>query len=529
MRRRWHVLLPPALALFLLVPVLPSLAATEDDDATVVHVLNRLGYGPRPGDVEAVRERGVRAWIERQLQPERIDDDALKARLASLPTLRLSTAELLEGYALPREAREQLKKRMSRLGSKASEEEVEQLRREVRQRYADQMEGRPGEVIDELQAAKLIRAVHSERQLDEVLVDFWMDHFQVSAAKGLERYLLTSYERDVIRPRAWGRFEDLLRATAESPALLYSLENWLSVDPEAAEALRQTTQGERARRVKGRRGVPGTYKPVPRYGTEHKNERRDGVDQVLSRGGGLNEAYARALLERHTLGAGGSYSPFDVTEVARCFTGWTIFGIRELDPRFVFEKGLHDRDDKVVMDVPIRAGGKDEGERVLSLLASDPATARSISLKLARRFVSDEPPPALVERAVETFNRSKGEIREVLRTILESREFLAPETRGAKHKTPLEFVASAVRAAGAEVESATELARRVSDLEMPLYLAPTPKGYSDAADAWNSPGALSARHAFAADLAAGRIAGVRLPADLPAAGQILGSPEFQRK
>jgi uncharacterized protein (DUF1800 family) len=490
--------------------------------------LNRLGYGPRPGDVEAVRGLGVRGWIERQLQPERIDDDALKARLASLPTLRLSTAELLEGYALPREARDQLKKRMSRLGNKASEEEVEQLRREVRQKYADQMEGRPGEVIDELQAAKLIRAVHSERQLDEVLVDFWMNHFNVSAAKGLERYLVTAYERDVIRPRAWGRFEDLLRATAESPALLYSLDNWLSVDPEAAEALRQTTQGERARRVKARRGVPGTFKPVPRYGTEHKNERRDGVDQVLSRDSGLNDTYARELLERHTLGAGGPYSSFDVSEVARCFTGWTIFGIREMDPRFVFEKGLHDRDDKVVMDVPIRAGGKDEGERVLSLLASDPATARSISLKLARRFVSDEPPRALVEHAAETFTRSKGEIRAVLRTILESPEFLAPEARGAKLKTPLELVASALRGAGAELESASELAQRVADLEMPLYLAPTPKGYSDAADAWDSPGALSARQAFARDLAAGKVPGVRLPTETLADSR-LASPDFQRK
>lgn len=558
-------LLASVLALVLCPPAPAAAAAAGDEEAGVVHVLNRLGYGPRPGDIESVRAAGLRSWIERQLHPERIPDRALEARLAPLRTLRLSTAEIFEGYGLPREAKREIKERKDELGNNPSEEDIERTKREFVEKYAQQMQGRPNEVLDELQVAKLIRAVHAERQLDEVLVDFWMNHFNVYGAKGVDRYLITAYERDVIRPRAWGKFEDLLRATAESPAMLFYLDNWLSSDPKAAAE----AAGKPRERKRGKR-VPGTFRPVPRYGTEAQEKQRE-ADEARLRRSGLNEKYARELMELHTLGVDGGYTQKDVSEVARCFTGWTIRGLHEGEPRFAFERRIHDSGDKLVLGTPIRRGDKDEGERVLRMLATHPSTARFIALKLARRFVSDQPPPALVERAAERFRSSHGEIREVVRVIVESPEFLAPDARGAKVKTPLEFVASALRAAGAELESSNGLAQSVAEMGMPLYLQQPPTGYKDTADAWVSTSGLLARLNFALDLAAGKLPGVRvrpealagppgaasgstealvarlLPGGLSEttrttlaeqggdasptrlAGLILGSPEFQRK
>jgi uncharacterized protein (DUF1800 family) len=393
------------------------------------------------------------------------------------------------------------------------------------EKYAEEMEGLPNEVLDELRAAKLIRAVHAERQLDELLVDFWMNHFAVYSAKGVDRLLVTGFERDVIRPRAWGKFEDLLRATAESPAMLFQLDNWLSADPKAAEEARK------AARKRPRTHVPGQYRRVPHYGSEAKEEREEREDAAAGRS--VNQSYARELLERQTLGGPGGYTPKDVKEAARCFTGWTISGLREGEPRFDFESRLHAAGDKVVLGTPIGGGGKDEGERVLHLLATHPSTARSIALKLARRFVSEEPPAALVERAAERFLKTDGEIREVVRAIVESPEFLAPEARGAKVKSPLEFVASALRAAGAELESAEGLTKRVAEMGMPLYVKQPQADSKHTADAWPSPSGLRARSSFAADLAAGKLPGVRVPpealASAAGAGLTLGSPEFQRK
>jgi uncharacterized protein (DUF1800 family) len=281
------------------------------------------------------------------------------------------------------------------------------------------------------------------------------------------------------------------------------------------------------------------------------------LDNHLSTARAINENYARELMELHTLGVDGGYTQKDVSEVARCFTGWTIDGLRDGKPRFSFEERLHDEGDKVVLGTTIKDGDEDEGERVLRMLAEHPSTARHIATKLARRFVSDAPPPALVERAAERFRATGGEIREVVRTIVESPEFLAPEARGAKVKTPLEFAASAVRAVGAELEAAQGMAKRVAEMGMPLYLAQPPTGYKDTADAWVSSSGLVARLNFALDLAAGKLPGVRvepnalatppLPGGLsdatrktideqgadasPArlAGLILGSPEFQKK
>jgi uncharacterized protein (DUF1800 family) len=511
-----------AIALALSVAVAPAVQAEAPDDeaARVVHALNRLGYGPRAGDVDRVREIGLSRWIEQQLHPETIRDQALEERLAPLSILRLSTKEILEAYEVPADVKRDIRKQRAALDG--SDQEKRRATRSLVRQEAPGMEGPPRVVVEQLQGAKLIRAAHGLRQLDEVLVDFWMNHFNVFAGKGLDRQLIVSYERDVVRPRAWGRFEDLLKATAESPAMLVYLDNWLSTDPEAMRALKELLD---------RRPITP---PLPRWQARAVKDQRDAYkderrryEEALARRSGINENYARELMELHTLGVDGGYTQDDVRAVARCFTGWTIRGQREQDPRFDFEKHFHARGDKMVLGRTIKEGGKDEGEEVLHLLATHPATARFISTKLARRFVADDPPAALVERASEVFRNTDGDIREVVRAIVTSPEFAAPETRGAKTKTPLEFVVSAVRAADGQVEDARPLARRVEEMGMPLYLQQPPTGYKDSADAWLSSGGLVERLNFAVDLAAGRVPGVRVAEN--ADGRALGSPEFQRK
>jgi uncharacterized protein (DUF1800 family) len=513
-----------ALALLAFEPW-PSLAASgAHDDATIVHVLNRLAYGPRPGDVDRVRQVGLLRWIEQQLEPERLPDPALGPRLAGLGTVGLSSHELLKGYEIPPAARRELAQRRGEMEN-ASEGEKRAARRAFMQKYAGQMEGSPRQVLAELQAAKVLRAVYGERQLDEVLVDFWLNHFNVFAQKGPEKFLLGEYERDVLRPHAWGRFEDLLLATAESPAMLFYLDNWLSADPNG----KSPAPGRRRRRPEG--GRPGQKR-------------------------GLNENYAREIMELHTLGVDGGYTQKDVTEVARCFTGWTIKGLREERPEFHFEPRLHDPGDKVVLGRVIKGGGQDEGRKVIHLLATHPRTARFVSTKLVRKLVADDPPAVLVDRATDAFRKTDGDIRQVVRAIVTAPEFLGPEYRNVKVKTPLEFVVSAARAAGASVADAAALAQRIGVMGMPLYMQQPPTGYKDTAEAWVSTSGLLARLNFALDLAGGRVQGVSVdPSKLalvpqglsestrktidgeagsgmnPAriAGLVLGSPEFQRR
>jgi uncharacterized protein (DUF1800 family) len=486
-------------------PTQPAATPAPDDEATVVHVLNRLAWGPRPGDVEAVRRLGVTRWIERQLHPESIPEPALKQRLAGLPTLALSSRELLARYDLSREAKRELRARRAELET-ASEQEQRRARRELTRRYAADKDGSPRQVLVELQAAKLMRAVHAERQLDELLVDFWMNHFNVYAQKGPVRFLAGPYERDVIRAHAWGRFEDLLLATAESPAMLFYLDNWLSADPQAAQQL--LAQRQRRGSFGRRGGLERRGRPRGEPDTMRAGEDAPAPNPGQGRRRGLNENYARELMELHTLGVDGGYTQQDVTEVARCFTGWTIAGLRDGRPEFTFEARLHDRGDKRVLGHVLPSAGREEGRRVLHLLATHPSTARFISLKLARRFVADEPPPALVARAAETFSRTQGDVRAVLTTLLTAPEFLAPQTRAVKIKTPLDFVVSAVRATGSQIEDARDLVQRLADMGMPPYLQQPPTGYKDDAETWVSTSGLLARLNFALDLTAGRVRGL---------------------
>jgi uncharacterized protein (DUF1800 family) len=440
------------------VPIAAARVASDSaaSDAAILHMLQRSTYGPRPGDVARVKALGLAAWLERQLDPARLDDAAVEAALSTLPTLTMSIADLQREY--PRPDPETQRKLAS----------GDMSPREMREQYPP--ERRPARIVAELQTARMLRAVASERQLQEVMVDFWFNHFNVFAAKGEVRWYLTAYERDVIRPQALGRFPDLLRATARHPAMLFYLDNWLSTRP----------------------GFAGRGAANP------------------GRRAGLNENYARELMELHTLGVDGGYTQADVTEVARAFTGWTIDRPRQ-DARFVFRPAMHDLGDKRVLGRPIRAGGERDGDQVLDLLAAHPATARFIAGKIVRRFVADQPPPALVERVAAAYRDTGGDVRAMLRVVFASPEFRAPDAAGAKIKKPSEFVASAARAVGATADArgALALARAAAEIGEGFYEAAPPTGYPDRAEAWVNPGTLLARMNFALSLAEGRVPGVR--------------------
>jgi uncharacterized protein (DUF1800 family) len=608
-------------------------ASGPNDQKHAVHALNRLTFGPRPGDIQQVTALGVDKWIDMQLHPDKIKNDALESRLAPLRTLRMSTKEIVEEFpdpqlikavmegrkSMPSDAarravyqvqiaRQQAKRErkaevanntaasqpandgnpaapengapmapnnsgaeneipanQNSMPSSASEakptpeEEAEARRREEHlyadlkvqqladlptdQRYkrvlamstdeqlafADSLRGGkgqeflagmdpkqketllamnnpPGVVVDELVQAKLLRAVYSERQLEEVMTDFWFNHFNVYVGKGLDRLLLTNYEQEVIRPRVFGKFEDLLVATAKSPAMLFYLDNWLSVGPDSPEALGMPA---RPRGPYGpRRRYPGRF-PGRSPGPSPNPKRRQNS--------GLNENYGRELLELHTLSVNGGYSQRDVTEVAKVFTGWTIERPYE-GGGFRYDPRMHEPGPKFVLGHRIKPKGEDEGREVLHRLATSPQTAHFISLKLAQRFVSDDPPQALVDSMAKTFLKKKGDIREVLTTLFRSPEFWDEKTYRAKAKTPLEFVASALRGTGADVEDALPLARQLNNMGMPLYGAQPPTGYSMRSETWVSSSALLNRMNFALALTSGKIRGVKVDAAQLAGG-----------
>jgi len=438
-------------------------ASPLTDDQRIIHVLNRLGYGPRPGDIERVTRIGLATYVERQLDPARIRDDRVEASLQVLPTLALTVPEALRSYPEPD----------PKLLAKIQAGEMSQ--QEMRQRAP--LERRPARIAVELQAAKLTRAVLSERQLQEVMVDFWFNHFNVDARKGAVKWMIADYERSVIRPHALGRFRDLLLATARHPAMLFYLDNWMST--KASLVVR--TGPQRGRQM------------------------------------GLNENYAREIMELHTLGVDGGYTQKDVIDVARAFTGWSIEKPRE-QGTFVYRPLAHDQGEKHILGHVLPAGGgEQDGIRVIDILSRHPSTARFIATKLVRRFVSDDPPPALVERAVRTFRDTDGDIRQVMVTIIASPEFFSPEAYRAKIKTPLEIVASSVRALDGELAPPAQgpgggfaLAQQVGKLGEPLYQQQPPTGYPDVAEAWVNTGALLNRMNFALGLTANRVPGVRV-------------------
>ena len=455
-------------------------ASTLSEDQRIIHVLNRLGYGARPGDFERVKQIGLAAYVDRQLDPGRIPDDRLEASLQAFPALTMSVPELLRSYPEPD----------PKLLAKAQSGEMSQ--EEMRQMAP--LERRPARIAVELQAAKLIRAVLSERQLQEVMVDFWFNHFNVDARKGAVKWMVADYERTAIRPHALGKFRDLLLATARHPAMLFYLDNWMSTKAD----LVVRTGPQRGRQM------------------------------------GLNENYAREIMELHTLGVDGGYTQQDVIDVARAFTGWSIDRPREHGIS-VFRLPAHDQGEKHILGhVLPPGGGEQDGVRVIDVLARHPSTARFIATKLARRFVSDEPPPALVERAAKTFRDTDGDIRKVMVTIISSPEFFSGEAYRAKIKTPLDIVASSVRvfdgelappaaAGGPQPGGGFALAQQVGKLGEPLYQQQPPTGYPDVAEAWVNTGALLNRMNFALGLTANRVPGVRV--DL---ARVVGSADRRR-
>ena len=549
-------------------PSLKGLPITElSADEAILHALNRLAYGSRPGDVEKVRQLGLAKWIDQQLNPNTIDDHVLEARLENYPTLRMSTTKLMDEYPQPKPqqkpappraqvAPDELtrrsdaaaavvardmqadRKQPANAGANAAQQQPQPSVQASTQAKPDASVAdvsdapapmktpepldpatkgagkrdalgggdpnnvpraiaddskKPPRIVAELSMAKVTRAIYSERQLQQVMDDFWFNHFNVFAGKGEDRYYLTSYERDVIQPHTLGKFKDLLTATAKSPALLFYLDNFLSADPRAAE--RQAMQ--RAMRQQMRYGRFGWPPPRPvNPQNAKKNER------------GLNENYGRELMELHTLGVDGGYTQKDVTEVARCFTGWTIDRPR-VNPEFKFDEKLHDPDPKLVLGKKIHAGGMKDGEQVIDMLVHHPSTARFISTKLARRFVSDNPPSALIERMAHTFESSDGDIRAVMKTMIWSPEFWSLEAYRAKIKTPFELVVSTARALGTDVDTPLPLVQWVGRIGEPLYQCQPPTGYSDKAETWVNTGALLNRLNFSLALAGNKMRGAR--------------------
>jgi uncharacterized protein (DUF1800 family) len=459
----------------------PAAATFPNDNRTIVHVLDRIAFGPRPGDVERVRGMGLERYIDEQLHPERIPDADMSARLAGFSTLNLTNDQIADQFERPLLELRKDKKLLAAGGDP----------NDPAQRTPEMMavQQRANSLLLELGQQKVLRAVYSDRQLEEVLTDFWFNHFNVDSRKGRDRFMLTTYERDAIRPHVLGRFRDLLEATSKSPAMLFYLDNWLSADP----------GGPHPDPAMVRRAGRGRFLPPPPRPPANPNAQRKG----------LNENYGRELMELHTLGVDGGYTQKDVTEVARAFTGWTIASPQQ-GADFRFEPRIHDEGEKIVLGHRISRGGMGDAEEVLDILASHPATAHFISFELVRRFVSDSPPPSLVGRAATRFLDTKGDLREVMRTILTSPEFLDGTAYRAKVKTPFEFVVSAARATGAEVSDAMPLVRALQQLGMPLYQCQPPTGYKDTADAWTNAGGLVARMNLGLQISSGKMRGVSI-------------------
>ena len=554
-------------------------ANTVVEQKRALHALDRLTFGPRPGDVQAVAAMGVDNWIEQQLHPEQINDSAMQARLAGYRTLQMSTREMVLAFppnpivkavvegklpmprdpnrravyaaAIDREQhKEQEKKEQAQDAAAGNVKPADLTQNQLARREAhsavddlilmppaqrmnrilampvaeqhDLLQGlplfkrlallagltpeqretvialnHPEAVIDqEVQAAKLLRAVYSDRQLEEVLTDFWFNHFNVFIGKGADRYLVTAYERDVIRPHVLGKFKDLLVATAQSPAMLFYLDNWQSEGPNSDAALDKPLNPA-AKAYLQRRGLyPPGAPGQPSNPQASQQKRRSG----------LNENYARELMELHTLGVSGGYTQQDVTEVARVFTGWTL-DMPQQGGGFIFRPRLHEPGDKVVLGQRIKESGENEGMQVLEMLAQRPATARFISTELAQRFVSDSPPPSLIDAMAKTYLKSDGDIRQVLATMFHSREFWAPETYRARVKTPFEFVVSSLRATQAEITDPTPLLFTLNKMGQQLYGCQPPTGYSTKSDVWVNSAALLDRMNFGLALTTNKLPG----------------------
>jgi uncharacterized protein (DUF1800 family) len=553
------------------------------EDQKILHVLSRLGFGARPGDVERVRQIGLEKYIEQQLNASAIDDSAVTAKLQNFEALKMSNAELFAKY--PNQAAvlqavaqqsgvsvQQLRQAEIRGNGRANDgkskaerqagisdempamkngnatpaqqeglsaDERRKLQQQAIQLYRELGLRRPNEINNQLIASRILRATYSERQLQEVMVDFWTNHFNVFAGKGATRWFLPEYDRDVIRPNALGNFRDLVAATAKSPAMLFYLDNFESVTPNANQS--QNRRMERLMRNGGQLGERAKERLRERGLSEEQIEQR--VKQMQNqarRQRGINENYARELMELHTLGVDGGYTQKDIQEVARAFTGWTINdprgyrksvaklgmenqsramnGLARLggvpedveSGEFYFNERLHDKGEKIVLGQKINAGGMNDGLQVIDVLVKHPSTAKFIARKLAVKFVSDNPSDALVSRVAEAFQKSNGDIKTTLRALFTAPEFFAPENYRAKIKTPFEVVVSSIRTLGADTNASPQLQGLLAKMGEPLYGYQAPTGYPDTAEDWVNTGALLERLNFGLALASNRIPGTRV-------------------
>ena len=598
------------IAIMLATPAFATLAGPAKDpkkprlteEQRILHVLNRLGFGARPGDLERVKSTGLDNYINQQLNPEQISDAVAENKVADLSALNMTTAELYEKFPQPGQllrqlqakgmlpadvsaARENRTKNQNQQVTAANQQEPagneqmpaanqqtpanppanqppaldpqnEKYRKVIQEYYQRNGLMQPQRIVGELQAARILRAVYSERQLQEVMVDFWTNHFNVFANKGADRWLLPAYDRDTIRPNAMGKFSQLLVATAQSPAMLFYLDNFQSVSPDA-------NRGGGMRNLVNPRPLNPQLRPLnpdarPRQLLRQEQRQQQQLERQEQRQEqrpqaqpprppqqqqrrGINENYARELMELHTLGVDGGYTQKDVQEVARCFTGWTIFqprggaaavnaltgnegmrrnveAMRRTAGTFFFNARVHDDGEKTVLGHKIPAGGGiKDGLMVLDILAHHPSTAKFIATKLVRHFVSDTPPPALVDRVAAAFTKSDGDIRETLKAIFFSNEFNSPEAYRAKIKRPFELVVSAIRTLGADTNGGPGTHQWIARMGEPLYGFQTPNGYSDSAESWVNTGALLERMNFGLALASNRIPGTRVDlAKLPA-------------
>ena len=536
---------------------LPWKAAGLTEREAAAHLLNRFSYGPRPGEIEKVIDLGLDRWLERQLagglREPRLD------RLRELPALDMPAAEIARTYPRPGLVLAEARRAGVISGRRGKDDDPEggadeegglEKTREAVRRWARQQGYRPQrELIGQLLTQKLYRAVEAENQLAEVMTDFWFNHFNVSLTDNQARGYLLSYERDAIRSHALGEFRDLLGATARHPAMLLYLDNAQSAAPAGTVTTLDREMERRPRfrggldsgrpggRIGGRGGFGddlgmrrGRIRSEPGAGEEPETAQR------RRRPDGLNENYARELMELHTLGVDGGYTQADVVQVARAFTGWSLLpsgpmrgeAERRLrlvsraggmgfqaEGEFLFRADLHDATEKVVLGKRLPAGrGIEDGEDVLNLLAAHPSTARHLATKLAVRFVSDNPPKALIDRLAAVWQKSGGDTRAMLRAIAESPEFWSRDAVGAKIKSPFELAASALRATGARIEEPRAVLQWIAHMGQPLYAYQAPTGYPDRAEAWVNTGSLLNRMSFGLQFAAGRVDGVEM--NLPA-------------
>jgi uncharacterized protein (DUF1800 family) len=453
----------------------PAFAQDTAGQAEALHALNRLAFGPAPGDLERVTRLGATAWIAEQLHPERLTLPSFLAdQLATLRTPGQTQRELVRDYREAAKAAKQARQAETAApdGTKPRSEEAAERRRQA------------AAIVVEAGEQRLLQALNSPRQLQEVLVDFWFNHFNVFQGKGLDRVLVESYEREAIRPNVFGRFRTMLGATAKHPAMLFYLDNWLSV-------------------------APGFQPPARLFAATRP-------------AAGLNENYAREVMELHTLGVDGGYTQRDVTELARILTGWTMApqppkrrhvdltsgpvyarGQPQGDSIFVFDPARHDDGPKTWLGHAVAPGGQAEGEFALDALARHPATAKHVASRLARRFVADDPPPALVARLSQRFLGTDGDLRAVMQALVDSPEFRDP--RAVKFKTPYQYVMSSVRATGIVASNVKPLMAQLAQLGQPLYGCQTPDGWHDTEADWLGPDAITQRVNFATVLASGRL------------------------